>query len=343
MISSRRQRLHRADSRDLKPVSTPPTRSPVARVRDVILIPSSGTASSDELLHQRPAGASAVRLSREMTLEQLPREECELIRTACTPRGHFFYALYLGGFYYAFVWELPQHQIDTSPNWDPAGELYAALAFSRLIVDNAHTTEYAARVTDYQDGEKQVRPALAREAAVAFRSDPQKRDWLVATEAAKLSELLSRTLAGSDANVPLPQRVMRANWLQEYATRVQYADLVLPLLVTALEALVHTGRDASTKQFTARVAKVAAEVGVQVSEDWCSDVYGVRSGGVHGQFVNAFSFEGSATGLEYVAKAQMIVRRVILRAVDDSSFRAIFETDETVRQYCPVHFKGKSV
>jgi hypothetical protein len=336
-------RAHPADSRNLKAVSKPPTHSPIARIRDLILIPMSDAVSSEELLRHRPAGQPPVRLSPEMTLERLPPKDSELIRAACLPRGHFFYQVHQGGFYYAYIWELPQRRFEDRPGWDPASELYPALAYSRLIVDNGHTTEYAARLIDYEDGAKQVLAAVAHEAAIAFRADPSLRDWMDASEAADLAALLSKVLGHGAAKVTLPDRLLRANWVQEYAIRVRYGDLALPLLVTALEALLHTAQVASTKQFKARVAKLAADVELPVLEDWCAMVYDARSSGVHGKVTSAFSYEESATGLEYVSKIQMILRRAIRRAIDDPSFRATFESDDTVREYCPVIVNGKSV
>jgi hypothetical protein len=276
-----------------------------------------------------------------MTLESLTDDEYELIRAACTPRGHFFHPIHQEGFRYAFVWELPEDLFQARPGWDPAGELYAALAFSRLIVDNGGTTLYAARYVEHHDGSTQVIPAGATEAAVAFMANPAQRDWMDATEAAELAELLSKTLAGSTRRVLLPPRVLRANWLQEYAVRWRYADLVLTLLVTAIEALINTGKDVPTKQFTTRVPQLAAELGLSASRTWCSKIYSARSHGVHGRFVNLLTYQpegrsGSGVGVDDLARLQNIVRRTIRTAIAEDTFRQTFNDDGSVRQWSPV-------
>jgi hypothetical protein len=327
---------HRADSRNLRPVGRPPGSAPVAGIRDVILIPKGEGGTARDLRAHPPAGEAPVELSREMTLERLSSDLCELVRAACSPRGHYFHPVHQHGFRYAFVWTLPAQFLEGPQPWDPAGELYVALAFSRLIVDNAHTTTYAARIVDYADDEQQVRSAEATEAAVAFRAHPQARDWMDDDEARQLADLLAKTLAGSSKRVVLPGRVLRANYLQELAVRLRHADVVLVLLVAALEALINTGKPKVTRQFTTRVSALAAEVGIEVSESWCRKVYDERSHGVHGRVVQMFTFQQVAGGVADLAKVQAIIRRTVRRAVDDDSFRAIFESDESVEQRWPV-------
>jgi hypothetical protein len=169
---------HPADSRNLKVVSRPPTRSSIVRVRDVLLIPSTGTGTESDRAEHPPAGTPGVALSKYTRLERLPPDLGRLIRFSCLPRGHFFIPAQQEGFLYAYVFAIPEHEWEQNRyGWDPAGELVSVLGFSRLIVDNAHTTQYACRVVEYRDGSLQVVPFSGpADAAIAFRPHPDRRD-----------------------------------------------------------------------------------------------------------------------------------------------------------------------
>jgi hypothetical protein len=335
---------HPADSRNLKVVSRPPTRSSIVRVRDVLLIPSTGTGTESDRAEHPPAGTPGVALSKYTRLERLPPDLCRLIRSSCLPRGHFFIPAQQEGFLYAYVFDIPEHGWEQNRyGWDPAGDLVSVLGFSRLIVDNAHTTQYACRVVEYRDGSLQVIPFSGpADASIAFRPHPDRRDWLDAAEAAELADLLGKVLAGG--TVRLPARVARAMWMQESSVRLRYADLALPVLVTGLEALINTSDASTTKQFTHRVSALASELRVDgVSKTRCSRVYLTRSQSVHGGPIDLLDSKPRGRVFEDMAKMQTVLRRTIRAAADQPQFRAAFGSAEAVRARWPVEVDGEFV
>ncbi len=310
----------------------------------MLLVPATGTGTEDDLAEHPPAGAPAVELSEYTRLERLPLALCRLIWSSCMPRGHFFIAEPQQGFLYAYAFDIPKHEWEQNRyGWDPAGELVSLLGFSRLIVDNAHTTEYAARVVEYEDGSLQVVPFSGPgDAAIAFRPYPERRDWLDAAEAAELAKLLGKMHAGGTAG--FPERVARAMWMQESSVRLRYVDLALPVLVTGLEALINTSDRTATKQFTHRVSALAGELRVAgVSKTTCGRVYEARSQSVHGSPIDLLHVTQRAKAVEDMAKMQTVLRRTIRRAADDPSFCAAFQSTEAVRARWPVKVDDKFV
>lgn len=329
--------MHPADSRNLKVVSRPPTRSSIVRVRDVLLIPATGAGTQVDRDVHPPAGDPGFALSEYTRLERLSPGLCRLIRASCLPRGHFFISASQDGFLYAYVFEVPEYEWQQHPyGWDPAGELVSVLGFSRLVVDNAHTTQYAARVVEFEDDSLQVVPFSGpADAAIAFRPYPDRRDWLDAEEAAELAGLLGKVLAGG--TVRLPAKVARAMWMQESSVRLRYAEVALVLMVAGLEALINTSDQSPTKQFTRRVSALAKELGVkEVSKRLCSRVYGARSRSVHGSLTDWVDFNQRDEAVEDLAKMQAVLRRAIRRAAHEPEFRAVFATDAAVRARWPV-------
>jgi hypothetical protein len=309
-------------------------------MRDVLLVPAMPASTADLNAHP-PAGDPPARLSKYTQLERLPADLCGLIRASCLPRGHFFFAEPQQGFRYTYTFEVPEYEWEQHRyGWDPAGELVALMAWSRLIVDNAHTTEFAARVVEYSDGQLQIVPFGGGEAAIAFRPYPDRRDWMDASEAAALSSLHG-AMFGSQ---PLPDRVARAMWMQESSVRLRYVDLALPVLVTSLEALVNTSEVAPTKQFTTRVVSIAAHLGVEgVSKTRCSRVYSARSQSVHGAPIDLLRSLGHDRAIGDMAAMQAVVRSAIRASVHDADFRASFESAEAVRAQWPVEVDGEFV
>lgn len=306
----------------------------------MLLIPNTGTGTDEDRVEHPPAGSQRIELSRYTSLERLSLEDYDVIRAACLPRGHFFIATPQSGFLYAYVFEIPQDEWERNRfGWDPAGELVAILGFSRLIVDNAHTTQYAARLVEYEDGERQVIPFLGPDAAIAFRAYPDQRDWIDSDEAADLADLLTKVLAGG--TVRLPARVARAMWMQESSVRLRYADVALPILITGLEALINTGDAQPTKQFTHRVSALAHALAIQgVSKARCSRIYHARSQGVHGAPIDLLSGAQHDTAVDDMATMQAVLRGAIRRAADEPELRQAFETPETVRARWPVGCDG---
>ena len=170
------------------------------------------------------------------------------------------------------------------------------------------------------------------------------RDWLDYDDAAELRDLLSAYWSIED----VPPRIARALWRAEYANWVKWGDLMLPILVSGLEALLKTQGHPATRQFKVRVAALASEVGLDgVTENFCAEMYEARSDWVHGTRVELFAGgshggEGGPTDEDQrdafaaVAHLQDVLRAAVRRTIEDPAFRAIFSDRDRIRARWPV-------
>lgn len=112
-----------------------------------------------------------VELGRGIRIDRLPQEEAELVMNACTARGHYFVPVRQFSQVYSFVRDLdPTSEEARAFRWDDAeGTLYDALSLSRLVRDNGYSTQYAARITDDEDGEQRVMYASESESKFVCR------------------------------------------------------------------------------------------------------------------------------------------------------------------------------
>jgi hypothetical protein len=144
-------------------------------------------------------------------------------------------------------------------------------------------------------------------------------------------------------------------WRAEYASWLKWADLVVPVLVGGLEALLKTERQQSTHQFVTRVPALAAEVGIDgVDAVFCEHIYDARSEWVHGTHVRLFATgqeaqeqqevgaqQGPQTEDQWsvfaeVARVQDVLRAAVRRCLEDAAFRAIFSDDQSIRVRWPL-------
>ena len=263
---------------------------------------------------------------------------------ACTPRGHNFAPIKQFGQRYSYIRDIDVSEWQSHPyHWDRDGVIYDALAISRLVRDHAFSMEYAARIIDYADGTQVVAWRRDSVGAQAY-SVRRQRDWLSFEEADELRRLLEIYWRVRD---DLSPRIARALWRAEYASSIKWGDVILPTLVSALEALLKTDRGYATRQFKKRAAALASELGVEgISEDWCEDIYDARSDWVHGSRVELFAGDpqlggGPASPTESsafrdIARVQDLVRAAVRRAIEDEAFRSLFATEATVRKRWPV-------
>jgi hypothetical protein len=357
----RRQYSAKFDS----PFYGPITEAPVTRVRDVVLCatdPSSVDFTTEEIQQHPPiasprllrsgGSADSVDLGRGVRIDRLSNDDAKLVMDACSPRGHFFAPIRRLGQRYSFVREVDLAMHDEQPfRWDDEGTLWDALSLSRLIRDNANSTEYAARVAEHEDGMQSVAYTLRAESKHVYRLR-RDREWLDPAEGAQLRDLLREYWA---AERTLPRRVQRAMWRTEYASWLKWADLVLPVLVGGLEALLKTERLRSTRQFVTRVPALAEEVGVKgIDHHLCGRIYDARSEWVHGAHVRLFATgqeaqeaedvgaaEGPQTDEQWsifseIARVQDVLRATARRCIEDDGFRAIFTGDDLIRSRWPV-------
>lgn len=125
-----------------------------------------------------------------------------------------------------------------------------------------------------------------------------------------------------------PPRVSRALWYFDYAQRTYYADLRWTLVATALEALVHTGKQASTRHFTHRVPALASEVGAKsLTMAEANLAWDFRSRLSHGDsFLSAMPNADTAL----YDKLEETLRLAILKAFLEPSFATVFTDDAKI-------------
>lgn len=346
----------------------PVSEAPVMQVRDVaICLTGQGDGDVDEYRRRPPVAAPVLRrdgarlvehdpgpfdLGRGLTIDRLGHDEAGLVMNACTPRGHNFAPHRQFGQRYSFVRTYGAEEYEARPyRWDPDGLITDALMVSRLVRDNAYSTEFAARIIDHADGARVVAWAPTGESKHVYRLR-RDRDWLDYEDAVALRGLLAQWWTFGDE---LPERVRRAAWRVEYASWLRWGDLALPILVSGLEALLKTERGRATSQFKTRVPALAAEVGVDgVTNELCERMYDTRSEWVHGARVRLFASGSEAERQREAGEGaggpqddeesdrfveirlvQDVLRAAVRRAIEDAVFRAIFESDAAIQDRWP--------
>ena len=333
----------------------PVSETPVAAIRDVLICPTGGGGDADDYTSTPPVCAPLLRrmewktpppaeLGRGLRIDRLNDDEAKRVFAACTPRGHHFAPIKQFGQRYSLIRDVDVAEWeDHHYNWDHDGVIYDALALSRLVRDNAFSMEYAARIVDHGDGQQVIAWHRGSVGAQGYRVR-HDRDWLGYTEAEELRALLGVYWS---ARGDLPARVSRAMWRAEYAASIRWGDVILPTLVSGLEALLKTERHQATNQFKRRATAMAAELGIDgITEQWCGEVYTARSDWVHGSSVKLFARDPMLGGgptdptqssaFTDIARVQDLLRAAVRRAIEDETFRAAFADDDSVRAQWPI-------
>ncbi len=262
-------------------------------------------------------------LAQDLWVERLNDDVADMVLDACEPsRYGVTKPGRLDGQHYAFVRDVANKE--DIPDWDSDMRLQVCVALSRLVRPTSISLRYAARVQYTSSREvKAVFPSYITGHAADAYIDENSRDWLDNDDARELKQLLD----GQPLRT-LPERVKRAFWYHEFAARTEPVDVRWTLVSTALEALVHTDREQSTKQFNIRVSKLAAEVGIPTfGQSVASDAYDKRSSLAHGQGLAQFA----ATERKLYFQMESVLRAVLKRAVLNSAFAGIFSTDAGIR------------
>jgi hypothetical protein len=329
---------HPADSRGLRLTARPPGADEPVRVYDVLVVTTSEAGAFEEFQAHPPAGDPPAELGRGLSIQQLASDVAELVMNACELRGHYYFAQRQYGCRYAFVLEQPLREAHTF-RWDPEEVIRDALVLSRLVRDNDHSTEYSARVTEYESGELRVMPHDGGESRYVYRM-LNERDWMDAAEARTLAGLL----AAFWSTGRLPRRLERTLWASEHVAWERYLDVILPTLVAALEGMLNTSARQVVRQFTTRVPALADELGVpDVSKRLCRRMYDARSQGAHGTDIDLLKPEARRDEtVRQLSRLQTVLRGALRRGIEDPAFRTAFESDESVRTRWPVTVRHRA-
>jgi hypothetical protein len=302
--------------------------------RDVVIHTNYAMFSEHpSVLEEFPPISERINLSHDISLERLDINIATSVMDTCEPKT---FGLYLPVFrqfapLYAFVRELPPD----SPlhRWDEDNHLSAALAISRLVHPTSTGFVYAARIACESGKLVQARPAeITSMSRDAFVSPTRTRDWLTPADATVLAQLVPLL------PLQLPRRVHSAFWHHEYAARTYYVDHRWTLVCTGLEALVHTDRFGSTKQFSSRTSRLASELGISFSESDAEDAYDLRSRLAHGlSFLTTPDREAlSPANIRLYDQMEETLRRAVLRSMRDKMFAETFVGEDRIRQKWPI-------
>jgi hypothetical protein len=327
-----------------------PATGEALRVRDVILCANGPEQIHDgEFEAHPPVGMTprlliedavpVVDLGEGITLTQLDDDEAERVLNACSPRGHNFDPVRQFGQRYSFVRErvISDYRLSPFAFDEDGGLLRDALMLSRLVRDNGFSLQFGCRIIDRSGVDQMIVPYIGDygKAAHRLRSD---REWLDGAEAGELAALLAAYWAG-----PRPDRVDRAMWRCEWATWTPWADPMIPVIVSGLEALLKVGRRDLTAQFATRVPALAADLGIAgVDAALCAELYDGRSDWSHGSNVALFEGTGRDPTIEAdeirakIARLQDVLRAGIRRAIEVREFGVTFEDDEGIVSRWPV-------
>lgn len=344
---------HPADAANLPSfVAGPPTRAAIERVRDVIVVPT--THVEGDYLREPPAGSPPVELAEGLTIEALPHEDVELVMNACMPRGHYFIAVRQYGERYSFIRHLDPAILEQSRfGWDDDHLIFHTMVLSRLVRDNGHSLEFAARIVDYEDGMRQVIPVIAPSHVATYRLR-QDRDWLTREEAVQLRDLVADFLPIVD---DLPWPVVHALNMAEDAVHFRIIQRAVLLIATGLEGLIQSSSSGVSRQFRERLPRLADDVGVAgIDEQFARELYDARSEAAHGAQVSMFRVERepSAEGdpelphgepeepepelepAEKLALAQDLLRAAVRKAMHDAEFRHVFGSPDAIDERWPL-------
>lgn len=289
-----------------------------------------------------PAGyEGALQLPGDVRIERLEGELPDRLLLATDLRGENWDPTRQYHVVHAYVRTVWQEADGEPPDhlyrWDAGGRLYQCVQLSRLVRDNATSTEHAVRRLIRADSSERLVPFDGFGSHVAYRLYPKQEGWLDVGEAQKLDVLL-RAYWGGPA---LPERVGRGLRRVESVTRERYLEDALPLVVGGLESLLKVGRDFARTQFAQRVPALAQEVGVMLTHTQCGELYDDRSALVHGDHVDLFlPHDRSAFEQGFVA-LQETLRRTVRRAIENRQFAAVFQQDTAITARWPARVTKK--
>lgn len=340
---------HAADTLELKGCARPPGPARVKAVRDVLLVPATHEHVTEEDWRRHPpAGAahSPVNLGRGLSIvHRLGGNQDKLVMFSCEPRGHFFVPTFPFGVRQAYVRRIPLANYQDNPySWDPDGTISVAYKLSRLVRDNATSTEYSARIVNYSDGQQSVIPGpVSGEWATTYRAGTG-RAWLDDDDVGSLRAVVEAYWGAPEV---VTGRLGRAVDCCEWSVHHPFATDTVREVVTGLEALLKTHRHQATRQFVERVPALARELGISgVTRRFCEQMYRWRSQASHGARVTMFAGAARSTAgapvapqlgtLRKVALIQEVLRRAIGQMLLDPRFRQIFDRPARIRARWPV-------
>jgi len=243
---------------------------------------------------------------------------------------------------YSFIHKVGEFSDPVSGSWDGDEILRICVALSRLVHPTTHAFRFSARIVTLPDGSIEwIHPGIVGgHGSIAFVSTVENRDWLTNEEFSLVATLLARF-----DSKKWPRRLVRSLWYHEYASLTYELDVRWVLMTTALEALVHTDRQSSTRQFRNRVLRLAGMAGISCTKEELTLAYDQRSQLAHGQHFAYASGPQVGPGMKAnlseevigsYRRVEEILRACLLRAATDDPFASIFAGDDSIRMKLPI-------
>lgn len=294
--------------------------------KDIILFTPFLHSLTDEEIQELQAIQAGYDITDEIRLEKLNHAFAENIIKDCDPLAYKdAYPQYNN--IYSLIRKYPPSSNKPLHQFDEDNKLQTCIQLSRLIHPTSINLNYAVRYSteNEKDQISPLNPAFGKGAfLVQFNNNPRHKNWLSLANLKQLSELMKNFDI-----TKLPQRVRKALFYYEYAAWTQYIDMKWTLISTALDALIHTDRDGSTKQFKQRVSKLACDLGIQFKENQeAKDAYDQRSTIIHTEHMATMD---SSTLILY-EKMEDVLRKILLEAIKNKNIANIFSTDDNIRK-----------
>ncbi|MGA3012292.1 MAG: hypothetical protein ABSD72_18700 [Terracidiphilus sp.] len=280
-------------------------------------------ADFDEFLRARPPEENFT-LGSDLWVGDLPHGiRSDLVFDACSPAAYNFKPVRQYGCRYAICLGVQPRQSDHY-EWDNDGWLRRVLFLSRLIRPTTISTNLSAKLY-FHDGELEMivpGPTSGFGTHAWVVADFKWRDWLSVTEFEQLRDAIPKYLLSP------PDRVRQARKHIDHAFHSFYLDQRCASLVTGFESLLKISPYKATKQFASRAPQLADRVGLELTEAEAVALYDDRSAFVHGTQVS-FTDLNDELIVQY-NRFEQVLRRSLLQASTDSSFAALFCSDQSV-------------
>jgi histidyl-tRNA synthetase len=278
-----------------------------------------------------------VQLADDIWVGRLETDLANKVIEKCDPPGMWTVPAPRPAELYTFVREVPVLIPDL---WDRDQRLQTCILLSRLVHPTTISLGHAARVSFGNDGKvSEIAPGPVKgQAAYAFISAENHRDWLSESDLGELALLMQRPFSS------IPERVRLALWYHEFAATIYYAEIRWPMVCTGLEALTETDKYNLTGQFVRRVSKLARVLEVEgFDESDALAAYQIRNSLVHGRgFLNAPRMElpegrpeisGVAERFHLYTKLETVLRLALRKSVAGQDFSSSFTDEPSIRQY----------
>ena len=279
-------------------------------------------------------------LSSDIWIERLDKEFAINLQRACEPANHGQYNDVWDRHLYAFVRREPEaeRQQRRLPGTVVRDEgiipLFTVLALSRLVRPTTVGNRYCAKIYSTPETDPIILALTISGANPDVTIADVARDWLTPNDGPELRQLMSWV----SPRKQMHPRIHRAFWNHEDAMRTYFLDFRLPVVVAGLESLmtVEKGRGL-TDRFVRRVAKLAADFKIQLSDKELRQAYKLRSEVTHGRSF-LYDLSGVLPQTEHrplYDKLESLLRVTVKTCLLDESFGLRFANDQTVLQNYP--------